>query len=350
MVLADAIERTTQPGGWLIVHATSGSSKDCDMMDRTTLREPDVVNWIEANALAITLDVDSDRERAKPLKILTVPTLIAFKGGVERERLRGFRGSSEVHTWLNGLERDQVDAGELPVGKGEDVGARSEIAKALLCSGRYEEATEDHVWLWNNMALASDYEGVRESYLAGEINSLVCAWTPAYERFAEIRDKVAAALHAGPELPEWRLEWVVLNSVLGDDERTMAWVDTLKGDSSALPILRSGGRHLIRPLKLRGRWADMGRLYIDPLKELASLHEFAILAAQPLPDLLPNDLSANFGDVVTSQFRTDAADLCMSLRAAGRTKEAKEVQAAAVRLDPSNEMKMALERVSTRYN
>ena len=108
---------------------------------------------------------------------------------------------------------------------------------------------------------------------------------------------------------------------------------------------------LIELLKARGRWADVGRLYHNPLKELASHHE--VLAQADLPmmgSLLPKEALAQVEKVMHAQFRKAAAELHASLRAAGRTADAKAVHEEALRLDASDEMKQALADSPVRYD
>jgi hypothetical protein len=310
-----------------------------------------VLAWLGANALAISFDVEAERELARTLRVQAVPTIIAFRQGMERSRLRGLRHWMVLFMWLDGLGREPVDVGVGPMGNAEGVEGRMTAASALLRSGEYAEAAEHYVWLWNNMArVEPDQEHVRVSFLASEVDALVCAWPQAHERFSKIRDEAAGVTVAEPGPMESWMDWVVLNSVLGQDDRTIAWFDAAKADPGTRSIISAVSRALIQPLKLRGRWADLGLLYRNPLQELAFQHEISTVAASLGPEVLNAELSAKAEDVSTSQFRAEAADLCRSLQAAGRSREAREVRDEARRLDPSEEMRRALESVLVPYN
>jgi hypothetical protein len=145
-------------------------------------------------------------------------------------------------------------------------------------------------------------------------------------------------------------DWVVLNSVLGDDARTISWFDAVKTDPGAQATIVAVAPYLIRALKLRDRWADIGRLHADPLKELAFLYEALTIGSLPGVRFPQADLSSKVGAAAVKNFRTAVSDLCKSLRAAGRTKEAKEVEGEALRLDSSEEMRIALGNATAPYN
>ena len=307
----DAIERTKRTGAWLLAHATSRSSKECAMMDSTTLSNPEIVAWIKANALVVfTFAVDEENKLAQDLKIRVLPTLIAFRNGREVERLRGFRSWPDLLFWFHGFQSEITIIGDPPrIAQNGSVRARRDGAAALLRSGRYAEATNHYAWLWKNIPrVAPEMEGVRRSFLALEIDSLVRAWPQAAERFADLRDNAALDATSDPRTVDAWMDWVVLNSALGDDERTLSWFDTVKRDPSAWAITFAVSRYLRRPLRLRNRWADLGRLYGDPLKELAFLYEVSTIGSVFGPARTGKNLSSKVTDVATVGFRTEAAD------------------------------------------
>jgi hypothetical protein len=230
-------------------------------------------------------------------------------------------------------------------GRERDTHARFEAAKQLLKEQRYPEATEELVWLWNNIERVQPaMRGVRVSFMAGTIEKLVAAHAPARRRFEELRDAAGAAADAGGDSEQRRLDWIVLNGVLGDDERTIAWFDSVKADPNAAPILDQLTHFLVEPLRRRGRLADIGRLYAEPLKELTG-HRLAFeVATHPsMQRRLGEEGFARVRDVMARQFRTSAAQLVASLRAAGRTADADAVRDEALRRDPSSEMRAALD-------
>ena len=136
----------------------------------------------------------------------------------------------------------------------------------------------------------------------------------------------------------------MLNGVLGDEDRTIGWFDHVKADPDAAPALARIARFLLQPLKRRGRWADIGRLYAEPLKELVFQYRAFEIATGPLMQKrLGEERFARLRDVNAKLFRTGAAELVASLRAAGRAADADAVRQEALRLDPSSEMRATLD-------
>lgn len=216
----------------------------------------------------------------------------------------------------------------------QDMQERLEHAKTLVKTKRYDEATEELVWLWNNIERVQPaMGGVRVSFMAGNIGELVAAHPPARQRFAALRDAAE----------DKRLDWVVLNKALGDDERTLAWFDGVKADPGAASVVDDVSRFLIDTLKQRGRWADIGRLYKDPLAELAFQHDVFKSGTNPIMEKAMGAAFAQMRQIAAKMYRGGVADLVVSLRAADRAQEADAVRAEAIRLDPSDEMKQALE-------
>jgi hypothetical protein len=122
-VLARALEPTIQTGGWLIVFVTSQSSKVWKPLSQDDVAGKKVDAWIRENALTLSVDVDADVELAKALKVRAIPTLIAFQGGQERERLRGL---PKVGATASNSFRAQV----------------AELCMSLRAAGRTNEAKQ----------------------------------------------------------------------------------------------------------------------------------------------------------------------------------------------------------------
>lgn len=303
-------------------------------------------------ALAVQFDLDADGELMRALDVGAAPTLIGFRAGEEKDRVVGFRDGVGLLLWLGSLERGKTD---LHRGRGvgadldQDMRGRLSFAKALLYDQNYIDATVHYAWLWNNMTHVNpDMSGVRVSYMAGEIKSLVGAHPPARRRFTEIRDASGAAAAADPGADGPRRDWIVLNQLLGDEDRTMSWFDGVKGNSNAARIIEHLSVFLVETLKSRGRWADLGRIYRNPVAELVRNHAIFNSSIPTMPERLGTEVLGRIRKIKATHFRTVAVTLFASLRAAGRTEEATAIQA--LRLDPSDEMRIALEQSPVRHN
>jgi thiol-disulfide isomerase/thioredoxin len=338
---AEAMARAKETGRWLVVDATAEWCGPCKQMDKVTWRDDGVVSWIGEHGAAIQVDVDAEQAVAKQLEIRAMPTVIAFKDGEEKDRVVGFRDPKGLLGWLRGLERGETDLDRVRqevAASGGDMQQRLRFAQTLLQSGRRDEATDELVWLWDNIAqVEPSMTGVRLSFMARDIETLAAVHPPARERFARIRDE----LETSPDKrldANARLDWVVLNGTLGDDDRTVAWHDAVKDDAAAAPALERCSLHLIELLQKRGRWADIGRLHRDPVAELARHHRITELPAAGLPE----EMRAHLVEAMARHFQARAGLMVRSLRAAGRSADAEAVEREAARLDPSPEMQRAL--------
>ncbi|MES2641290.1 MAG: hypothetical protein V4850_17500 [Myxococcota bacterium] len=204
--------------------------------------------------------------------------------------------------------------------------------------GVWAAATHHYAWLWANMHVVDPaYSGVRGSFVAGEMARLVVAWPPARARFRELRDH-AAAMAIGPGAAGWRADWVVLNRVLGEAHRTLAWYDNVRFDSSYSSILGRMPNALTDALLAQGRWADVGRLCHDPLRVLAVYRDVAahMKSRSGAPAVI---LDAN-----ASWCRNNVGVLLRCLLAAGREADAADVRRDALVWDGSDAMVAVVDR------
>jgi hypothetical protein len=316
-------------------------------MDDATWRRAEVCEWIERKALAIRVDIATDRDIARKLNIRAVPTAIVLRDGKQEDRAVGFHDAAETSAWLNSLEKRQTKP---------DGHLRDSAASMALADQRYDEATKGYVWLWNNIPGFEDaYEygwmGVRQSFMLKPLQSLVSSHLPAREAFSALRDASSAAAPAF-DCTDWfgpRVDWVLLNQVLDQQDRTLEWFDSIKADPRFASVIDHCARLLLEPLKDSQRWADVGRLFPDPLAALAELHEH-ITFGSPRRGTRENEASAGPSRHLLERFRAGVSVLYSGLRAAGRAGDAKAVREEALRLDPSDEMRRALDEAPGSYN
>jgi hypothetical protein len=226
---------------------------------------------------------------------------------------------------------------------------RLDAAEQLLNQGKHDEATREFDWLWHNMArLEPDMAGVRVSFMAKSIGQLVEKHRPARARFAEIRDRSERLADADIDTnAELRFDWIVLNEVLSQPERTLTWFDGVKDNARYATLLDRVATRLVPLLRASGRLADIGRLYQDPVALIRRTH----VNFQPPPDLAPDEMPPvmrqalqKILDDLPKHVIEEAALLVASLLAAGRSADADAVEREARRLDPSEAMRAALQK------
>jgi hypothetical protein len=331
---------------WLVVSVTAKGDATCQAMDDATWGHADVCRWFQSRALAVQVDIDADREVARTLNVRAVPATVVFRAGKHEDRVAGFQGPAEMSSWLASLEKRQAKP---------DGHLRDSAASMALADQRYDEATKGYVWLWNNIPGFDDtYEygwmGVRQSFMLKPLGSLVNCHPPAHEAFSSLRDASGSAAPAF-DLTDWfgpRVDWLLLNQVLGQQDRTLEWFDSIKADPRYAPVIEHCARLLLQPLKDGQRWADIGRLFPDPLAALAELHKFVTFGFQRVGR--ESVTSAAVARHLLERFRTEVSVLYSGLRASGRASDAKAVREEAFRLDQSDDMKRALEQAPASYN
>src|SRR5262249_39121161 len=143
---AEAKAAAERDGKWFIVKGTAVWCGPCREMDRTTWRDDKVVAWLKENAVVVALDVDKQDRIASDLRISAMPTMIAFNGGKEIDRVVGLIAPGEFLRWLKGMPKsekaiDAVRAKAHPKdgGKEVDVDARLTLARTLQSQNDYTE-------------------------------------------------------------------------------------------------------------------------------------------------------------------------------------------------------------------
>lgn len=311
----------------------------CRQMDRTTWRAPEVEQWVAERAVALQLD---QRDPAvEPLGVMAVPTMIVFRDGAELDRAVGGRGAPELLSWLDGVLAGKTELDALRAAAGEkDLKGRFHLASALVLRGKFEEAQKEFLWLWQRaVEVEPEWVGVKYSYLLRELQMLVAQHAPSREAFAKLRDDAAPRV-AGDKAA--LTDFLALNSVLGDEDRTLAWWDGVK---NAPPEGVERAAHLLELLEEKERWADIGRLVRDPVGELRQEGDMLReVMEQAPPAEMPKEMAEQLRAYMQQRLRVRAEVLCRSARAAGRTADALAVVAEARRLDGSKEMEEALSR------
>ena len=86
----------------LVVAFSAGWCTYCKRMDRSVWTDPEVVRWLRENAIAIKVDFDADKARARAFGITAVPTVLIFDGKREVGRASQYLSPSQLLEKLRG--------------------------------------------------------------------------------------------------------------------------------------------------------------------------------------------------------------------------------------------------------
>lgn len=87
----------------LLVFGTADWCGPCQRMKADAWTDPSVIAWTGEHAMMYYLDVDEHESIRAELDINAFPTLIAFRGEEELDRIVGYRDAGALHDWLTQL-------------------------------------------------------------------------------------------------------------------------------------------------------------------------------------------------------------------------------------------------------
>ena len=337
-----ALARSKSEGKLLLVDATAAWCEPCKAMDKMTWSDDTVAARLGSIAIPIQLDVDEQQATAKELRIMAMPTVVLFRDGVELARASGARGPADLLRWIDDAVAGRAAPDDMADQEkaAADVIARCKRFFALLEGNKLDEAAEEGLWLWKNIATVSPAMlGVKHSALVVSLKRLATAHPASATALRQMRDAAPLDVAGADGLASIQ-DWVSLNAVLGDEEKTFAWFD---GVADALaenaPLAHLVRFQVVPVLVERGKWRDVGRAFPHPMAAIRkSIETRKKMHDAPVPPAHKERLR----DSATKGFREDCALIVRGLRAADRSTEANEVVAAAVEVDPSPEMSAAL--------
>lgn len=331
LAFKDAKQASIEQDKYLIVDATAVWCGPCKMMDESTWIDPTVASWIDEHAIAIQLDVDEEAVGARMLKIQAMPTIILFKEGKEFDRVVGYRDAEQLLEWLESARDGRRDIDRLREAAGDrmnedgevNIRARYDLAGTLLQRGDLEEATEEYLWLWDNMLT---YEpamvGVRSSFMAGEMQELAAQYEPARAAFTENRDALQADMDGGSSDYRTVADWLCLNGVVGDEDATLRWYERVKDDVRFRQNVDHVANELFELLTARERWTEAGKVLVDPVAHARAY--LGMLIDEDYAEL-PEDQVAEIRTIMMKRVRERAGNFYAACLAAEREEEAAEL-------------------------
>lgn len=326
----------------VVIKFTAEWCGPCKAMDKTTWRDDKVVEWVKSKGVAIEVDVDKEPKIAEQFNISAMPTMVMLKGGGEVGRTVGYMDAKRTIAWMDkslsgkGEEVARVDR------TSKDMQAQLQTARELVFKGKADAATEDFVWLWQNIEYADpSMAGVRVSFLATDMTSLAARHPKAKEAFTALRDEAEKNAAGRDSTLRYRTDWIVLNKVVGDEKRTLAWFDQEKSKDGAAASFAPIA-FLIEPLLVENnRLGDLPAIYGDPIASMklsASLPETYKKTVEARGEE-PNEQAIA---TMKEQFRQKWSRVYVGYLAAGQDDKAAELAKEFIALEDETDAKFAL--------
>lgn len=89
--VAGGIAQADKAGKVCVARFTAAWCGPCRALERHTLADKRVRDWLAANAVTVTIDGDRDPGAMTRYHVRSYPTVIVFRGGKERARVVGYR-------------------------------------------------------------------------------------------------------------------------------------------------------------------------------------------------------------------------------------------------------------------
>lgn len=323
----------------LLIDFTAEWCAPCKNMDKTTWRDPSVVAWVEANAIAIQIDGDSMRDEVESFGVRAYPTLVLERNGTALDQSAGARNASQLLTWLDNARSGRRELDQLLSAENPTNHDRLKRGRMLEGAGRDDEAMNEFVWLWEH-ALENDeaWVGVRSSFLIGAMEPLVRRNASARERVQQLRDTAGARRTEEASFDDW----VTLSLLLNDAAAVLAWLGEI--DAPLAENLRIHRNHRVLDLlREHNQWALLGRLLRNASELLTEEHRVHQQALSNAPAWVDPEMLKDTRVWMANALRRRAGDLRKALLAVSRNDEAETLKETALKLDGSSEMRRALE-------
>lgn len=341
----DAVDQTKGKDSVLVVKFTASWCPPCKQMDKTTWRDEKVLAWFKDNGTVIAVDVDEQKDIARQNKIRAMPTMVAFRNGVEFDRVVGYKSADEMVNWASGVKKGvkaEANAelrGAAPGGAGSAMQQRLNKARDLVMNEKHEEALKEYLWLWDNIAKQDpSLMGVRGSFMANDMKTLAAAHKPAKDAFAAVRDRAEQRLKGEDKTFEDLDDWLVLNDVVGDHARTLAWFDRVKDSGDVQPTLDRVSFRVLPLLEEKGRWQDIAYFARNPVRYLSGKYQI-VAYTKGMGD---EEHMAAAIEHVEADWLKSVRHAYASLLASGREADARKAADYAVKVDPRDEVREAI--------
>lgn len=76
----------------------------CRQMDQITWRNADLQQWVQANALAVQVNIDREPGAADLADVRSIPTVLVYRNGQLLSRRSGIVQADDLQRWLEALD------------------------------------------------------------------------------------------------------------------------------------------------------------------------------------------------------------------------------------------------------
>jgi len=279
----DQAKQQAQSGGkLLLIDFTATWCPPCRKMETSTWTDEELKKWVKENAIAIQVDVDQDPKTSSKLEVEAMPTMVLFtpkSGDKEFGRQVGYMDASSLLEWLEGAKSGKT-AEEIEKASDDNnsVWERLGKARAAEAGGKNAEAVEEYLWIWNNVKIAdTNMRQVRDGMVPVELKKFV-------KKDAATKEKITA-LRDAAEKADDRHDWILLNGMLDEPDKVLAWFDKAKVDPQQREKLKPHQNLLEGLLLSKARYTDIKtHLFPDPVARVNELHKQAKDMMKPRPD------------------------------------------------------------------
>lgn len=253
----------------VVIKFTADWCGPCKMMDRTTWRDQKVVAWVKEYAVAIQVDVDRDKKTASEYNIKAMPTMVILREGKEIARSVGAMQPAPTLSWMESATGKVATpkapaakpAPKQPAGatKASTVQPIVDRLNQNIEEKKYAEAEKDlrEIWSAKNANDSLRRGGVATS-IYRQIATLLDSSAEARSTVVGVRDEIENRLAQGPqESAADRGDWLVLNELLLQDARSLAWFDDVKKQDGAEATFRPVLTSILVLLERNKRLSDV---------------------------------------------------------------------------------------------
>jgi thiol-disulfide isomerase/thioredoxin len=205
----------------------------CQKMDETTWRNPEVVEWLEAETVPIKVQAEREFSISQGYDVHQYPTLLFLQpDGKEIRRHIGYIEPQDFLDMANKalygkstVERAKEACDAHP----DDPTLRQRYGEKLAQARRYPQALEAYLWCFDEGAQHNPaFAGVRTTYLLSDLERLARVYPPAGAALKERAKQAEDKLLAGQGTVETAHELAALCEHAGTPGRTVEVWDQMR--------------------------------------------------------------------------------------------------------------------------